>query len=162
MGHHIQAVIGSVQPVAQLALGWAHARLVVLPQGFALVPVTRALHEELIEVFAEDLASSHAELIRLSTALEHAIRAASHGARLAYIETDYFGGMGTQGAIGWENGEVACGVLFSGPDVSPINRVLAWMGAVANTGSDEFDALHLGNYRDTDGVAERFGKPVRG
>jgi len=36
------------------------------------------------------------------------------------------------------------------------------MGAAANTGSDEFDALHLGNYRDTDTVAERFGQPVRG
>lgn len=161
MGHSLQAVIGNAQPVAQLALGWENARLVLLPQGFALIPVTSELHEELIETFAEDLASPHGELIRLSTALESAIRDASHGARLAYIETDYFGGRGTQGAIGWENGEVACGPLFSGPNVWPINTALAWMGA-ANTESDAFDALRLSNYRDTDTVAKRDGKPVRG
>jgi hypothetical protein len=162
MGHHLRAVIGNAQPVAQFALGWAHARLVILPQGFALIPVTGELREELIEAFAEDLASPHGELVRLSTALERAVCDASHGARLAYIETDYFGGRGTQGAIGWENGEVACGPLSSSPNVWPINTALAWMGAAAHTESDEFDALHLGNYRDTDTVAEREGKPVRG
>jgi hypothetical protein len=159
MGHHLRAVIGKAQPVAQLARNWVYARLVVLPQGFALIPVTRALHEDVIELFGEDLASPHGELVTLSTALERVVSDASHGAQLAYIETDYFGGMGDQSAIGWESGAVACVPNHGGP---PINTVLAWMGAVANTGSDEFDALHLGNYRDTDSVAERFGKPVRG
>lgn len=162
MGHHLRAVIGKAQPVAQLARNWVYARLVVLPQGFALIPVTRALHEDVIELFGEDLASPHGELVTLSTALERVASDASHGAQLAYIETDYFGGRGTQAAIGWENGAVACGPLLSGSHARPINAVLAWMGAVANTGSDEFDALKLGNYRNTDTVAERDGKPVRG
>lgn len=159
MGHHLRAVIGKAQPVAQLARNWGHARLVVLPQGFALSPVTRAFHQDVIDLFAEKLPKPHDDLAELSAALERVIADASEGARLAYIETDYFGGMGTQSAIGWENGTVACGPNHSGP---PINAVLAWMGAMANTGSDEFDALHLGNYRDTDSVAERLGKPVRG
>jgi hypothetical protein len=162
MGHHLRAVIGNAQPVAQFALGWAHARLVILPQGFALIPVTSELHQEVLDLFSEGLVSPHSEWVRISTALARAIRDISHGARLAYIETDYFGGRGTQGAVGWENGEVACGPLSSSPNVWPINTALAWMGAAAHTESDEFDALNLGNYRDTDTVAEREGKPVRG
>lgn len=164
MGHHLRAVIGKAQPVAQLARGWPHARLVLLPQGFALIPTTSALRAEMFEAFAEkDAPHPHAELDLLSAALAHAIRDASQGARLAYIETDYFGGVGTQSAIGWENGAVACGPFAgSAPNGLPINTALAWMGAVANTGSDEFDALHLGHYRDTDTVAKRDGKPVRG
>jgi hypothetical protein len=158
MGHHLQAVVGKARAVAQLARNWVHARLVLLPQGFALIPNTSALRAEMFEQFAEKEAPfPHEELSLLSAAL--AIRDASAGARLGYIETDYFGGMGDQSAIGWESGAVACRSPHPGP---PINTVLAWMGAIADTGSDEFDALHLGNYRDTDSVAERFGKPVRG
>jgi hypothetical protein len=159
MGHSLRAVIGRVQPAAQLARGWAHARLVLLPQGFALIPITSDLHQDVIDAFAQQLPKPHDELPLLSAALERAVSAASHGAQLAYIETDYFGGRGTQRAIGWENGAVACGPQHDG---APINTVLAWMGAVANTAYDAFDALNLGNYRNTDDVAEDDGKPVGG
>lgn len=162
MGHTLRAIVGKAQPVAQLARNWRLARLVVLPQGFALVPVTTPLHQDIIDLFAEKLLKPHDDLALLSAALERVIRDASHGAQLAYIETDYFGGIGTQSAIGWENGAVACGPFGSNSNERPINTVLAWMGTIAYPGSDEFDALTLGRFRDTHSTAERYGKPVFG
>lgn len=162
MGHTLRAIVGKAQPVAQLARNWRLARLVLLPQSFALVPVTTPLHNDMIELFAEKRPNPYDDLALLSAALERVIRDASDGAQLAYIETDYFGGIGTQSAIGWENGAVACGPFGSNSNVRPIDTVLAWMGAVANTGSDEFDALTLGRFRDTGRTAEQYGKPVSG
>ena len=85
----------------------------------------------------------------------------SHNASVAYLETDYFGGVGAQMAVGYSQGQVAIDPLHSeakhdGQDVihtpkgvEPINQVLKFLGVSVGDDFDEFDALELGQYRHT-------------
>jgi hypothetical protein len=79
-------------------------------------------------------------------------------ARVAYLETEFFAGMGTQAALGWEDGRVAFGPRLTqtagegregfrdveaGADLA-VNEVLRWLGVSAEGPQDEFDTLGLG------------------
>lgn len=75
--------------------------------------------------------------------------------KIAHVNTNYFGGAGTQGATYWENGEEKFHfyqdeydeeTLFS----SPINTALRMMGVVKDPDMDEFDTINLGHYRSLD------------
>ena len=82
---------------------------------------------------------------------------------LSYIETDYFGGVGTQSAIVYENGiaknplktenqwntEKQC--YFQIPEsIWAINTIWKKMGVICQTQKDEFDSIRLGFYRHTE------------
>lgn len=82
-----------------------------------------------------------------------------HG-KCAYVETEYFGGIGVQIAETWENGLRIEGPLISYDGVNnkteyedvtivdyPINQALKHIGVAAQEGKDEFDTLGLGRYR---------------
>lgn len=64
--------------------------------------------------------------------------------RLAYIETDYFGGAGTQSGVLYENGKISVGPR-SGEGT--INFLLKELGVWHYPDRDEFDMLGLGKYR---------------
>jgi len=78
---------------------------------------------------------------------------------VAYAETDYFGGVGTQHAVAWRSGELFLGPFHSktkyDSPTSPaeelaINQVLKGMGAWTRDEKDLFDSLNLGRFRHTD------------
>ncbi len=78
--------------------------------------------------------------------------------RVVHVEAEFFGGEGSQGAIGWEDGRVAFGprltqtpledrgdeyeVIAEGGDLA-IDEALRWLGVVADEGKDEFATLRL-------------------
>ena len=64
--------------------------------------------------------------------------------RLAYIETDYFGGVGTQGGVLWENGQI---IIQPRSGEGTINLLLKELGFMCIGDLDAFDSLSLGNYR---------------
>jgi hypothetical protein len=89
----------------------------------------------------------------------------SHHGRTAFIDVQFFGGTGFQAAIGWADGEVALGPLFTEThkgegepwyEVPPrgqplaVNRVLQWLGVQKGQARDEFEAVDLGRVRDTE------------
>ncbi len=63
---------------------------------------------------------------------------------IAYVETDYFGGEGAQGAV-----VVRAGQLVSGPVVGEgsINAALRLLGVQKGAHFDEFAAIRLQNFR---------------
>jgi hypothetical protein len=72
---------------------------------------------------------------------------------IAFIETEYHGGAGSQGAV-----VVECGRIGAGPWASidewrgaewygPINRALHHLGVPRSARDDEFDTLGLGRWR---------------
>jgi hypothetical protein len=74
------------------------------------------------------------------------------------VETDYFGGIGTQAAIVWRHSTIYGPYqsatryehdrLISVPaEQRAINRALQLLGVQRGTAIDEFDALGLGHYR---------------
>jgi hypothetical protein len=75
---------------------------------------------------------------------------------VAYIEADYFGGVGTQTAQVWDGGKMALGPLHlaegepSPTTGTPISQALRRLGATKGNHVDEFAAVGLGRHRDTD------------
>lgn len=88
--------------------------------------------------------------------------AASTGGALAYVEADFFGGVGTQAAVVWDGGRLVLGPLSArlGPGrprprrAWPINRALRTLGVRAGAHVDEFEAADLGRHRETEDWAE--------
>lgn len=148
MGHHIRAAVGREEAVAALAADLRSAAVIGLPQGFAMVLVTDALWDQADECFPGPEEPDCPVLVAWTGSVRRWLEAGSRGGPLAYIETDYAGGYGTQAGVLVEGG-----TLRSGPAEGPgtINRLLAALGVCCLPGQDEFDALELGRYRRMDG-----------
>jgi hypothetical protein len=75
------------------------------------------------------------------------------GSSMAYIETDYFGSVGTQSAVVWRDGQLAMqpvtldAKVARPPQFWPINAALRALGVVAQPPDDEFTVFGLMNYR---------------
>ena len=72
---------------------------------------------------------------------------------VAYVEADYFGGVGTQVAAVWDGGQLVLGPVVESvrplapQDPSPISRALRRLGVSARGQFDEFEAAGLGRHR---------------
>lgn len=142
------------------------AYLANLPQGFALVPLTESLHDEIVAAVQPTALDSFPQFERLSASVETAVREATAVGPLGYIETDYFGGSGTQCAVAWTNAARLVGPFrtesgWDGSDytVRPpgewaINQVLVALGVKPVGENDAFDTLGLGQYRVTESVEQ--------
>src|SRR5262245_20094963 len=86
-------------------------------------------------------------------------KALSVKAPLVYVETEYFGGTGFQGAVVWANGQMIFGPALTGdgedfqtddlPD-GAINIALRKLGVLRGDSHDEFDAIRLGEHRNNE------------
>lgn len=162
VSHVLHAIIGAEPAVSVFAGRWHLARRVELPQGFAMVPLTPDLYDDIAELAALTRPDPFPGFERLSAGVEAAVREATAAGWLGYIETDYFGGCGTQSAVAWASGRVSAGPFrterrWDGADFQTtpagpraINRVLTLLGVRANGAADEFDALGLGRFRSTE------------
>jgi hypothetical protein len=101
-----------------VARGFRHAHVVALPQGYGLLPVTEELLDEMAAGEPEARHEWLGDLTYLSSRLGTVACRLSTHVPVAYVETDYSGGVGTQGAILWQDGEASLG-----PIVSPFHRV---------------------------------------
>lgn len=144
MGHKINAVIGKIVDVSKIAEDWVHAKIIELPQDFGMVPMTAGLLENVSELMEISDGVYCSELDALDETVIDLLERYSFRTKLAYIETDYFGGVGAQGGVLYENGREVCPPRV-GEGV--INELLKELGAWHRPGSDEFDSLGLGKYR---------------
>ncbi len=145
MGHCISAIIGRREDVCRIAEQMIHADLIELPQGFGMILMTDKLLrdvEELAEVSDEIVFPG---LDRFTEAVRELMERYSFHTKLAYIETDYFGGVGTQGGLLYESG--CCVVAPRSSETGVINALLSELGVRREPGKDEFDSLGLSKYR---------------
>lgn len=149
MGHCIRAVIGTHEAVRKIADDWVRAKETELPQEFGMVFCTTALLEdieELMESSGEVIdCSPFPELVYFNSAAKFLMEEYSFHTKLAYIETDYFGGAGTQAGLLYENGQPAADPK-SGDGA--INALLRELGVWRKPDMDEFDMLGLSKYRN--------------
>lgn len=144
MGHQIQAVIGKQKAVRAFADCWTWAEIVNLPQDCGMVLLTDALFDGITDLFGGPDREEPSPLMLFTSAIRRALEEAARPGPLAYVETDYAGGYGTQAGVLLERGQVTLGPL-EGPGA--INRLLETIGVGHRSGEDEFDALDLGRYR---------------
>jgi hypothetical protein len=154
MGHHILGFIAKHDELRRAAAELPGARVAPLNLGFGFLPTT----EELV---GEDEEVPYAYLERLTARLGEWAADQSRGLPLAYVETDYFGGVGSQAAIAWVGGGVVFGPLRTPPGengfaIGPAssngasNQAVVHPGVARGKSNDEFDALGLGVYRSNE------------
>ncbi|NKY41233.1 hypothetical protein [Cellulomonas septica] len=148
----IEAVVAPAGVLTPFVVAHVAARRASLDGGFDLVPVTDDLRAEVAPGGAEVPGFE-----RLSVAMAAILRDLSSGGPIAYVESEAFGGVGTEASIVWRDGDVIAGPLTlaeheSPPlDQSPINRALASIGAtVRPPACDLFATLGLDRYRATE------------
>lgn len=105
---------------------------------------------------------------QLSEPIRRLLREQSFSGACAYIETDFFGGVGTQTAVVWKNGRIVLGPIASehlgtiskeGKVVvtlvdEAVNEALKFIGIVAYQGKDEFETAKLHRFRENESALE--------
>lgn len=140
MGYHLQAIVGQQEALTHGAAPFRQARVVPLTQGFALIPLTDELYDEIGD------GGEVGRFAKLSPGVETWGRRLSVSASTAYVEAEFFGGIGGQSVVCWANGSRVLGPLHS---PTAINEALRLLGVRADGALDEFEAVGLGRHRDT-------------
>jgi hypothetical protein len=165
MGHSISAFIGQYGPLRAIADALCHTHIAALPQGYSMLPVRIEVLDQCTFSLPGHLPDEYPEFMRLFPELIVVARQQASHAPLAYVETDYFGGVGTQAAVLW-HGETIYGPFQSETqyeksvvqvvpaDQRAINRVLQRLGIQQEAAVDEFDALGLGQFRSNEAWIE--------
>lgn len=163
--HCIRGFVGKEDLIRAFAGNWIEAKLVALYQGLAIIFLTSKLYDDIVELVDSKLDVDYSEFFEyLSPSIYEILVQESRSGKLAYIETDYFGGIGSQSAILSENSQIKIKPLktetfwdekaynyYHKPEgENAINTVLKGLGVYREKDKDEFDSIGLGNYRHVD------------
>jgi len=156
MGYQLRGMIGARHGIAHAsaALGIPP---IDLPEGFALLPGPTLAPNASAPVRSWPAGAPFWWLV---ADWEAAAASASIHSPIAYVEADFFGGVGIQTAVLWRDGAVLVGPLGrdtdrqappgSTLDTEPINTTLRQLGVRRTADRDEFDTLALGQRRRTE------------
>jgi len=161
MVYTLEALVADEKTLQKVAAQFQNAKVVLLQQGIALVPLTHELTEEIHRSYNQERVRAFDVdgFYGLSNAVMELAARASIIAPIAYIEAELFGGAGTQAAIIWQDGKIVYGPFVSGTDPFVMeklpmrewafNAALRVLGVTADNGKDEFDTVGLGLHRQT-------------
>lgn len=145
MGHFVTALIA--KPTLLEAFSREHSLPwpIALVSGLAILPL-RKIDLDLFQ----PLPSAERGLQYLSGRLLDELRCSSHQGSLIYLETEYWGGEGGQGAAVFKDGELIFGPQWA--EIVPINHALRLLGVtIEPPAHDEFETVGLDLHRDTEG-----------
>ncbi|MBM9504048.1 hypothetical protein [Actinacidiphila acididurans] len=151
MSYDLKAVIAGRGLLDALTGDVSAARLVDLRQGLALLPMTDALSEMLTDASR----ARHPAFWSLPAGFDQVLVEWSRTGPVAYVEAEYFGGVGQENAAVWRDGELVLGPLHlaEGEPVpvegTPVRQALRALGVSAGE-DDEFTAAGLGAHRNND------------
>jgi len=149
MGHSIQAIIAPSHAVELLCWRCPQLVRVETSQGLSILPVEAAFVDSAV---AADEESCESGFQLLTRGFHQLLSEMSSGGSLAYVETDYFGGVGGQGAVVYSGGSIVMGPEWSESGV--INKALKRLGIRRGLVQDEFSAIGLDAYRSNEDLAE--------
>lgn len=149
MGYDLRAVIAEGETLSRATRDLPAARLAPIGQGLSLMPMTDAL----FDAVADGSRVGALGFWGLPGGFEKTLASWSTGGPMAYVEAEYFGGVGEQRSAVWDGGSLVLGPLHVEegqpfPSAgSPISQALRRLGAVAGAGEDEFAAVGLDRHR---------------
>jgi hypothetical protein len=114
MAYLLQAIIAGHSPAAARATALPDTRAVDLTAALAIVPITAPA----VTYLSPDGVHDTTWLIDgkpLPGVLDELLRDASADAAVAYVEAEFLGGDGAQGAVVYERGEVVLGPVIDPP-----------------------------------------------
>lgn len=161
MGHRIQCFIGSPVVIETILNPLAPIDVVLedLPQGFQCLFLCDKLRSSIQEYKHMNDITYIEPFHFFSSAIKGYLEDNKENGVFVYIETDYFGGEGTQASGFFKDGQLIevyeannshIDVSLAYPDrllMQPINRTLRRLGVVRDMIYDEFDTLGLAEHR---------------
>jgi hypothetical protein len=153
MAHCVRAIVATSDIADKLIALYPQLPRVAARQGFAILPVDADFIDS---VTAARPAQATEEFLMLTAAFDDLLRQLSLLGPIAYIETDYFGGVGGQGAVVYSGGKTLMEPEWRG--LGPINRALRLIGVKRLLLGDRFQALGLEAYRSNDDLIEAAGR----
>ncbi|MET7486861.1 hypothetical protein [Streptomyces sp. NPDC005538] len=149
MAYVLQAVIAGEELLRAASRNIPGARVAPLGQGLSLLPMT----DEVFDTVTDGSAPGSLGFWRLPGAFDETLAEWSAAGPVAYVEAEYFGGVGEQRAAVWVDGALALGPLEEPPtmELSAISQALRRLGATSGPGQDEFTAVGLDRHRHHDG-----------
>lgn len=149
MGHCIRAIVTTSDIADDLQAIYPQLPRVNARQDFVILPVDA----DFIDSVTGARPSQSTETFMLLTdAFHELLRELSRFGPLAYIETEYFGGVGGQGAAVYSGREVMMEPEWR--DSGSINRALKRIGVKRRLLGDRFSALGLDEYRSNDDLID--------
>lgn len=148
MGYYLQALICKSQSLKNKVNSFSFEHRIHLAQDFTMIVVTDGLCEEVADKYFCDEHEPYKEFSMFSGSLAEWAKELSNLTPIAYLEAEYFGGVGGQSAIVWGKSNVVLGPL-SGKS-GPINKALQFLGAQAVGARDEFDSVGLNRERNAE------------
>lgn len=151
MGHCIHAIVAPHVTSDVISSCWPELPRLIRDNGFNIFPVDADLIDARIAP-DETPNENGDEFMLLTPGFLKLLQSLSRDGQLAYVETEYFGGAGGQGALVFHNG-----VQIMPPtwDVfGTINNALKLIGVKHQETGDRFDAIGFGSVRDNDGLLE--------
>ena len=152
MGHSLQTLLGPVAAMHEAAAKVPEARCVTIGI-IGLVPMTPELFDAL-----NDPASPMIEPFHLMTwAVRDRFADLIGSSPFGYIETEYFGGVGTQSGCAWRGGTL---IVRPAEADGSVNSVLRALGVLRVRGRDEWDTVGLAQFRSMDDLLAAVHLPV--
>ena len=148
VGHTIQGLIVSPEAAAKATAVHGAVPVALNASSLAFIPMTDALFDQLATLFPDAVDEAYGEFWKLSPSGSLWMREVSTAGRVAYVETEYFGGGGAQAAAVWEAGQSIYGPKLGA--VGPVNEALRLLGVVRTQTDDEFAVAGLHRHRSND------------
>ena len=162
MAYQLNAILGELKRLQTAASATLPAVIVPLAGELGLIPLTEELFEAVNKGSEGNYEAEERHFTYLSTQIARWLQWLSVGTTIAYVEADYFGGLGTQCAVAWKDGvEVLPPTKAEGKAKGAINHALGLLGVRAAVGKDEFDTVDLGRHRKMEDWVEAAGRSLK-
>lgn len=145
MGHYISGIVAKSDALREFASSRNLHPAASLACGLAFLP----LSDEHLDALFPDQGQFDDSMTYLSEALKEALTEFSAGVPVAYIETEYFGGQGAQGATVYDRGHCVFGPITN--EVGAISDAMRLLGVTVAPGQhDEFEAAGFCRHRNNE------------
>ncbi|QNP67803.1 hypothetical protein [Streptomyces genisteinicus] len=152
MGYALEAVVARDEVVRAVSREVPGSHVVPLGQGLSLMPMT----DEVFDAVTDGSERRDLGFWRLPGGFGTVLAQWSGTGPIAYVEAEFFGGVGEQRAAVWAGGSLVLGPLGelagtpSSDAVSPVSQALRRLGARRGLHGDEFEAVGLDRHRSND------------
>lgn len=144
MGHYLKAFIGQKENLTPISDKYSNSKLVDLSDEVSMIPMTDELFDEINQ---SHTSSEVTGFEFLTENIENKTLDIIGNKKLAYVESEFFGGQGGHIGLIWKDGERE----FIGDfKKSTMNEILKKLGVIRNRNQDEFETIGLDRHRDTE------------
>lgn len=151
MAHSIHVIVAPRDTADLISSRWPELPRLNRENGFALFPVNAALIDARLAPDKTPTVTGD-EFMLVTNGFRSLLQELSCDGQLAYVETEYFGGVGGQGALVFRNGEEIMPPTWQSSGT--INVALKLLGLNRDSFADRFTAAGLAQFRDDEQICD--------